>query len=97
MKAKANGQHHRIELGRHIVADPGICGGQPTFKGTRIMVWIVLDQLGREMPWDTIVKEWGGSVPREAIAEAIELARENLVASNERWRRRALTRLAATG
>ena len=26
---------HRIELGRYIVADPRICGGQPTFKGTR--------------------------------------------------------------
>jgi len=85
------------EFGKHIVANPRICHGQWTFRGTRIMVWIVLDQLAREMPWDTIVKEWGGSVPREAIAEAIELARENLVASNERWRRRALTRLAATG
>ena len=68
-----------------------------TFRGTRIMVWIVLDQVAREMPWDTIVKEWGGSVPREAIAEAIELARGNLVATNEKWRRKALTRLAATG
>ena len=85
------------EFGKHIVADPRICHGQWTFRGTRIMVWIVLDQLAREMPWDTIVKEWGGSVPREAIAEAIELARGNLVATNEKWRRKALTRLAATG
>ena len=85
------------EFGKHIVADPRICHGQWTFRGTRIMVWIVLDQLAREMPWDTIVKEWGGSVPKEAIAEAIDLARENLVATNEKWRRKALTRLAATG
>ena len=28
----------RIELGRHIVADPTICHGKPTFKGTRIMM-----------------------------------------------------------
>jgi uncharacterized protein (DUF433 family) len=47
MKAKASGHTYRIELGRHVVADSGICGGQPVFKGTRIMVWIVLDQLDR--------------------------------------------------
>ena len=35
----------RVELGRHIVADPAICHGKPTFKGTRIMVWQVLDEL----------------------------------------------------
>jgi uncharacterized protein (DUF433 family) len=64
------------EFGKHIVADPRICHGQWTFRGTRIMVWIVLEQLAEEMPWDTIVKEWRGSVPREAIAEAVELARE---------------------
>jgi uncharacterized protein (DUF433 family) len=38
-----------VELGRHIMAHPGICGGQPTFKGTRILVWIVLEQLERGM------------------------------------------------
>ena len=74
MKAKANGQHHRIEMGRHIVADPGICGGQPTFKGTRIMVWIVLEQLDRGMTWDEIVGEWDGKVPKTAISEAIAIA-----------------------
>ena len=42
---KRESTRRRIELGRHIVADPEICGGQPTFKGTRIMVWIVLEQL----------------------------------------------------
>src|SRR5438128_1165213 len=51
MKAKTNGDHRRIELGRHVVADSKICGGQPTFKGTRIMVWIILEQLARGMSW----------------------------------------------
>jgi uncharacterized protein (DUF433 family) len=73
MKVKANG-HPRIELGRHIVADPEICGGQPTFKGTRIMVWIVLEQLDRGMTWDDIVGEWRGRVPKAAISEAIAIA-----------------------
>ena len=71
----------RIELGRHIVADPEICGGQPTFKGTRIMVWIVLEQLGRGM---TMVREWDGRVPEEAIGEAIAIA--DLVVKHEPFR-----------
>jgi len=31
----------RLELGEHVVADPEICHGKPTFNGTRIMVWQV--------------------------------------------------------
>lgn len=74
MKAKANGHRTRVELGRHIVADSAICGGQPTFKGTRIMVWIVLAQLERGLTWPEISREWNGRVVEEAIAEAIAIA-----------------------
>lgn len=35
----------RIILNKYIVADPEICHGKPTFKGTRIMVWQVLEML----------------------------------------------------
>jgi len=61
-------------LGRYIVADPNICHGKPTFRGTRIMVWQVLDQLANGMAWDTIVEEWRGSVTKEAIAETVRLS-----------------------
>jgi uncharacterized protein (DUF433 family) len=81
MKAKANGHHTRIELGRHIVADSKICGGQPTFKGTRIMVWIVLEQLEDSLTWAEITREWDGKVGDEAIAEAIAIA--DLVVKHE--------------
>ena len=74
MKAKTNGHRRRVELGRHIVADARICGGQPTFKGTRIMVWIVLEQLEDGLTWDEVVREWNGKVSKEAIAEAIAIA-----------------------
>jgi uncharacterized protein (DUF433 family) len=74
MKARENGQRRRIELGRHIVADSKVCGGQPTFKGTRIMVWIVLEQLDRGLTWQEIVHEWDGRVSEEAIGEAIAIA-----------------------
>ena len=81
MKANGNGERHRVELGRHIVADAEICGGQPTFKGTRIMVWLVLEQLEDGMTWDEVVDEWGGKVPKRAIAEAIAIS--DLVVKHE--------------
>lgn len=31
-----------IKINDYIVADPQICHGRPTFKGTRIMVWQIL-------------------------------------------------------
>jgi uncharacterized protein (DUF433 family) len=61
-------------LGRHIVADPAICHGKPTFLGTRIMVAQVLKQVAKGMPWDVITAEWRGSVTKDAIGEAVELA-----------------------
>jgi len=75
MKAKANG---RVELGEYIVADPEICHGKPTFKGTRVMVWVVLEQLADGLTPDEIVKEWRGRVPREAVVEAALLASQIL-------------------
>ncbi len=74
MKAKAPEQRQRVELGRHIVADPKVCGGQPTFKGTRIMVWVVLEQLEDGLTWSEIAREWNGRVGDEAIAEVIAIA-----------------------
>jgi uncharacterized protein (DUF433 family) len=65
---------HRRLLGRHMVADPEICHGKPTFLGTRIMVAQVLRQVAKGMPWDAITAEWRGTVTAEAIAEAVALA-----------------------
>jgi uncharacterized protein (DUF433 family) len=42
----------RKELGQYIVADPEICHGQLTFKGTRIMVKSVLFYVGQGKAWD---------------------------------------------
>jgi uncharacterized protein (DUF433 family) len=64
----------RKQYGRYIVADPKICHGKLTFVGTRIFVKDVLEMVAQEMDWDTIIKEWRGSICREAIAEAVELA-----------------------
>jgi uncharacterized protein (DUF433 family) len=61
-------------IGRFVIADPAICHGQPTFRGTRILVDDVLEQVAAGIAWETIVEEWRGSVSSEAIAEAVRLA-----------------------
>ena len=66
-------------LGRYIVADPAICHGKPTFRGTRIMVWQVLEMVAAGMAWETIVGEWGGSITKEAIGEAVQLASKSFI------------------
>jgi uncharacterized protein (DUF433 family) len=66
-------------LGRYIVTDPQICHGQPTFRGTRIMVAQVLEQVASGMAWEAIVEEWRGSVSTEAIAEAVRLAMQAFI------------------
>src|SRR5260370_17081625 len=61
-------------LGRYIVVDSSICHGKPTFRGTRIFVKDVLDQVASGMAWDAIIDEWRGSIKKAAIAEAVRLA-----------------------
>ena len=77
MKNGKNRMPARVELGRHIVADPEICHGKPPFKGTRIMVWQVLDDVADGRSWDFICNvRWGGRIPLAAVAEAVKLAEE---------------------
>jgi uncharacterized protein (DUF433 family) len=64
-------------IGRYVVSDPTVCHGQPTFRGTRILVADVLEQVASGMAWDAIVQEWRGNIRREAIAEAVRLAKES--------------------
>jgi uncharacterized protein (DUF433 family) len=79
----------RRELGRHIVIDPEIHHGEITFRGTRIPVASVLDDVADGEDWDTIITNWHGSITREAIAEAVRMASEALVAQHKPARRAA--------
>jgi uncharacterized protein (DUF433 family) len=63
-------------IGRYIVTDPEICHGKPTFRGTRIIVADVLEQVADGLAWETIIEEWRGSISYEAIAEAVRLSRQ---------------------
>ncbi len=70
----------RIELGRYIVADPAICHGKPTFKGTRVFVADVLADVERGLSWDFILYRWGGGkISKAAVSEAVQLARQALL------------------
>ena len=70
----------RVMLGRYVVIDPAICHGKPTFTDSRVLVADVLEQVAMGMAWEAIVEEWGGRIPREAVAEAVSLARSALLA-----------------
>jgi uncharacterized protein (DUF433 family) len=66
-------------VGRYIVTDPDICHGKPIFRGTRIFVEDVLEQVASGMAWETIIEEWHGSITTEAIKEAVQLASRALI------------------
>lgn len=78
----------RKEYGGYIVSDSKICGGDLTFKGTRVLVKDVLYYVAKGKDWDWIVSGYHG-ICREAIAEAISLASEALIAKGETRRRAA--------
>src|SRR5438034_10093855 len=75
---------HRIELGDHVVADPLICHGKLTYKGTRIMVWQILEALAQGESVDALVQAWGGRVSKAAVLETIRLASSSLLDGNGR-------------
>lgn len=66
-------------IGRFVVADPDVCHGQPTFRGTRILVSDVLEQVATGMSWEAIIEDWRGAISEAAIAESIRLGRDLLL------------------
>ena len=66
-------------IGRYIVTDPDVCHGQPVFRGTRVLVTDVLDQVASGMAWEPIIEEWHNSITQDAIAEAVQLASQALL------------------
>jgi len=72
-------------IGRYIVADPEICHGKPTFRGTRIFVSDVLEMVAEGMAWESIIEEWPGRINQDAIAEAVNLATRALLEHVEEY------------
>lgn len=66
-------------LGEYIVRAPGVCGGRPTFKYTRIEVASVLELLSAGDTTDQIVAGYRGRISERAIEEALHLAQDGLL------------------
>lgn len=63
----------RVVINKYIVADPDICHGKPTFKGTRIMVWQILDMLKADMSKKEIIEDFP-SLKKTHIKAALDYA-----------------------
>jgi len=81
----------RIECGKYIVSDPEICGGEWTFKGTRMFVKDALEMLTDGYDFECISEAFYGRVNREAILEAVRLAGQTLVERDDKEAERALS------
>jgi uncharacterized protein (DUF433 family) len=49
-----------INIAEYITVDPNVCNGKPCFKGTRIMVYLVLEMLAGGENVDDIQKAYPG-------------------------------------
>ena len=73
MPKKADQQR---ELGKYIVADPRICHGEPTFKGTRKLVRDCIEMAANGLTIDELASR--ANLPCEAIVEALHFAADVL-------------------
>ena len=65
-------------LGEYVVRAPGVCGGEPTFKYTRINVEHAFGRL--LMGWTVSRVAESFKLPTAAVEEAIRLAAQALIA-----------------
>ena len=69
-----------------ITVDPQVCHGQACFKGTRVLVHVVLDNLAEGRSVEEIRQDFPSLTPqaiKAAIAYAADIARERIVAMPE--------------
>jgi uncharacterized protein (DUF433 family) len=65
-----------------ITTDPNICHGKACIRGTRVMVYVVLDNLAAQIPIPQILADYPSLTEediRAAMEYAAELARERVV------------------
>jgi len=61
---------------RYITVDPEICHGQPSFRGTRILVYLVLEMLEAGETSDDIIKKAYPQLTKRHIQAALHYAAE---------------------
>ena len=75
----------RVVINEYIVADPEICHGKPTFRGTRIMVWQILEMLENGDTTKDIIEAFPSLKPQHikaALNYASSLTKEGYVVIN---------------
>lgn len=55
-----------------IKVDPKVCHGKPVIRGTRIMVWQILDLLEDGLTFDEIITDYFPHLTKEDIKACIE-------------------------
>jgi len=67
-------------LGEYIVAAPGVCGGRPTFKYTRLEVSVILALLTTGRTIEQLAQAYSlSNLTPEAVKEAIRVADQALL------------------
>jgi len=64
-----NEPYQYYPLGKFVVRAPGVCGGRPTFKYTRIEITGTLDRLAAGETIDEILAGYLNMISREAVIE----------------------------
>lgn len=71
-----------MNLDGRIVSNPDICHGNPVIRGTRIMVWLVLELLANGDSIDDILTAYAGLTREDVsacLAYASRAAKERIV------------------
>ncbi len=67
----------------YITVDPDVCHGKACIRGTRIMVYVILDNLAAGLDLEKVLQSYP-SLSREAVQAAMtyaaDLARERVIA-----------------
>ena len=69
-----------------IVSDPEICGGQPVFTGTRVMVFIVFECIKEGLSFTEILESYP-SITLEDITAALDYVINYFKKTNRNTRR----------
>lgn len=73
------GMKNPIHIQNYITVDPKVCHGKPCFKGTRIMVHLVLELLEAGVPIEEIIgSKYYPQLTRRHIEAALHYASELL-------------------
>lgn len=64
----------KVEINEFIVSDTEICNGTPIFKGTRVMVWQVLELLGVGVSIEEILRDYFPHLTKSAILSVMTYA-----------------------